>query len=312
MSIEFVVTLLAAAITVGTPILFGALGETLGQKAGNMNLGAEGLMLMGAVVGFKTAYTVQNPGLALLAAALTGAAFALVFALLTVTLRCNQTITGLTLTTFGQGFANFIGSSSVGTRLPENFTAHFTSLKLPLLGDIPLIGPIFFQQNILVYFSYALVALVAVYLYRTRAGLRLTMVGENPAAADVIGISVNRYKYAHILVSGLLYGIGGAYICFTTIPTWQNDIVAGKGWIAVALVIFAAWNPIKGFFGSALFGLMLILGVRLQQFGLPISLYFFDMLPYLMTILILYFGSFRKGGTGEPAGLGSSYFRESR
>lgn len=312
MSFDFIVTLLAAAVTVGTPILYGALGETLGQKAGNMNLGAEGLMLMGAVVGFKVAYTVQNPLLAVLAAALTGAAFSLVYALLTVTLRCNQTITGLTLTTFGQGFANFIGSNSVGTRLPENFTNVFVSVKIPLLGDIPFLGRILFQQNVLVYLSYLLVALVAVYLYRTRAGLRLKMVGENPAAADVIGISVDRYKYAHIFISGLLYGIGGAYICFTTIPTWQNDIVAGKGWIAVALVIFAAWNPIKGFFGSALFGLMLILGVRLQQFSLPISLYFFDMLPYLMTIFILFIGSYRKGGTGEPAALGSAYFRESR
>ncbi len=312
MSLDFVLTLLAAAITVGTPILFGALGETLGQKAGNMNLGAEGLMLMGAVVGFKTAFTLQNPFIALLAAALTGAAFSMVYALLTVTLRCNQTITGLTLTTFGIGFANFIGSNSVGTRLPENFTNYFVQVKLPLLGDIPLIGRVFFHQNILVYFSYLLVAAVAVYLYKTRAGLRLKMVGENPAAADVIGISVNKYKYIHIFISGLLYGIGGAYICFTTIPTWQNDIVAGRGWIAVALVIFAAWNPIKAFFGSALFGLLLILGVRLQQFHLPVSLYFFDMLPYLMTIVILFIGSFRKGGTGEPAALGQSYFRESR
>jgi len=311
-NVDFVITLLAAAITVGAPILFGALGETLGEKAGHMNLGAEGLMLMGAVVGFKVAYATANPLVSLLAAALTGAVFSMVYAFLTVSLRCNQIITGLTLTTFGQGFANFIGSSSVGTRLSESFTNQFVNVRLPLLGDIPFIGRIFFQQNILVYLSYALVALIAVYMYLTRAGLRLKIVGENPAAADVLGISVNRYKYGHIFASGLLYGMGGAYIVFTTIPTWQNNIVSGRGWIAVALVIFATWNPIKNFFGAALFGLLLILGVRLQQFSLPISLYFFDMLPYLMTIIILFIGSFRKGGSREPGALGSSYFRESR
>ena len=306
------IVLFASAIVVGTPILYATLGEILTEKSGNLNLGVEGMMLIGAVVGFKVGYGSGNPTLAIAAAGAAGAMASLLFGFVTGSLRCNQTITGLTLTIFGTGLANFVGGDSVGQRLPASVVDAFRELPIPGLESIPFIGPVFFRQNVLVYFAYALTAIVAVYLYKTRAGLRLRIVGENPEAADALGISVSLTKYLHVLVSGVLSGIGGAYICCASIPTWQNNIVAGKGWIAVALVIFSRWNPVRALFGTVLFGLLSILGIRLQKYNLPISQYIFGMLPYLMTIVILYIGSFRRNKSGEPAGLGLSWFRETR
>lgn len=307
------VAILVAALSVGTPILYATTGETITQKSGNMNLGVEGVMLIGASVGFITGYRSGNPFLALLAAGAAGMLANLIFGFLTITLRCNQTLTGLTLSIFGGGFANFIGNQYMGSRLPDSVLTAFSDIKIPLLGDIPVIGEIFFDQNILVYASYLLVIAVAVFISRTNAGLNLRMVGENPGAADSLGINVNKYKYLSILVSGILCGIGGVYICLITIPTWQNNIVGGKGWIAITLVIFTNWSVKNAFPGAMLFGLLTILGIYLQKYDLPISQYFFDMLPYLMTILIMCLGAFnKKKHTGEPAGLGTPYFRESR
>lgn len=305
--------ILVAGLSVGTPILYATVGETITEKCGNMNLGVEGVMLIGAVMGFITGYRSGNPILALLAAGIAGSLAALLFGFLTISLRCNQTVTGLTLSIFGGGFANFVGNSYMGSRLPDSVLNVFSTLKVPLLGDIPVIGEIFFQQNILVYASYILIVLAAVFMNRTNAGLNLKIIGENPGTADSLGINVTKYKYLSVLVSGFLCGIGGAYICLVTIPTWQNNIVGGKGWIAVTLVIFTNWNVKNDFLGALLFGVLTILGIYLQKYNLPISQYFFDMLPYLMTILIMCVGAFnKKRRIGEPAGLGAAYFRESR
>ena len=310
---SLIVSILVAGLSVGTPILFATMGETLVQKSGNMNLGVEGVMLMGAVIGFITGYRTGNPFLAIITAIIAGIIGNLIFGLLTISFRCNQNVTGLTLSIFGSGFANFVGNSYMGSRLPDSILAKFATIKIPILGDIPVVGEIFFRQNILVYLAYVLLIVLSVFMSRTNAGLNLRIIGENPAAADALGINVNRYKYLSVIISGALSGIGGAYICFVTIPTWQSDIVGGKGWIAITLVIFTNWAIKNDLLGALLFGVLTILGISLQKYNLPISQYFFDMLPFLMTIAIMCLGALRKKKKiGEPESLGVSYFRESR
>lgn len=309
---ELFISILTAGLSVGAPILFATMGETLVQKSGNMNLGVEGVMLMGAAMGFIAGYKTGNPFLAVLVAGIFGVIGNLIYALLTVTFRCNQNVTGLTLSIFGSGFANFVGNPYMGSRLPDSVLNAFMKIKIPVLGDIPIIGQIFFQQNILVYAAYALLIILSVFMSRTNAGLNLRITGENPAAADSLGINVNRYKYLSIIISGILSGIGGVYICLVTIPTWQSDIVGGKGWIAITLVIFTNWAIKNDLLGALLFGVLTILGISLQKYNLPISQYFFDMLPFLMTIFIMCIGAFKKKKIGEPEGLGIPYFRESR
>ncbi|MFA7502708.1 MAG: ABC transporter permease [Anaerovoracaceae bacterium] len=306
-------TFLATCIVAGTPLLFAIIGEIMTERSGSLNLGVEGMMLLGAVAGFVTAMSTKNPGLALLGAALAGAGGALIYAILTVTFRANQTVTGLTLTIFGTGVTSFIGQPLLGSTIPSEVSAFFAKRALPLLSDLPFIGRILFRQDVFVYFGYAICIVSAVYLYRTRPGLNLIAVGENTAAADASGIRVDAYKYVHILAGGALCGLGGAYLSIVRIPIWQVDVVAGRGWIAVALVIFASWNPLKAFFAAMLFGGLSILGLRLQAMGLSFSQYLVDMVPYLATIVIVILST-RKDGKGNlgPANMSRPYFREDR
>lgn len=313
MSEVLTIAFFKAAIIAGTPLLFATLGEILTEKVGNLNLGVEGMMLMGAVIGFQIGYATNSPLLALLAAAIAGAVGALIFAFLTVTLRANQVVTGLALTTFGTGFSSFLGQGLVGLKMSEQFSAGFQKIKIPLLGDIPGIGEVFFNHDILVYFGYLTAIVLGIYLYNTRKGLNLRAVGENPAAADAASVRITRYKYTHILIGGALCGIGGAYLSLVQVPVWQEYITAGRGWIAVALVIFASWNPYKAIIGAYLFGGLDIIGFRLQGSGIVISQYLFDMVPYLMTIVILVVVSFKKDRkNAPPKALGEPYFREER
>lgn len=310
---ELTLAFLARAIVAGTPLLFATLGEIFNEKAGNLNLGVEGMMLMGAVVGFQVGFTTGDPFLALLGAMLAGALGAGIYAFLTVSLRANQVVAGLTLTIFGTGFSGFLGKQLVGKIIPESIRGFFQPLPIPVLGEIPIIGPVFFQQDPFVYLSYVTAILMGIYLYRTRLGLNLRAVGENPAAADSASINVNLYKYVHILIGGALCGLGGAYLSLVYVPSWQEYITAGRGWIAVALVIFAMWNPYKAIIGSYLFGGLDIIGFRIQGSGIQISQYLIDMLPYLVTILVLVVVSMRKSRENSPPkGLGVSYFREER
>ncbi|MGI6451425.1 MAG: ABC transporter permease [Desulfitobacteriia bacterium] len=302
-----------AAIIAGTPLLFATVGEIITEKVGNLNLGVEGMMLMGAVVGFQVGYVTNNPFLSLLAAALAGAIGALIYAFLTVSLRANQVVTGLALTTFGAGFSSFMGQGLVGLKMSEQFSAGFQKIKIPLLGDIPGIGEVLFNHDILVYCGYLIAILMGIYMYKTRIGLNLRAVGENPAAADAASVRITGYKYVHILLGGALCGLGGAYLSLVQVPVWQENITAGRGWIAVALVIFASWNPYRAILGSYLFGGLDIIGFRLQGTGLAISTYIFDMAPYLMTIIILVIVSFRKDRkNAPPKALSEPYFREER
>lgn len=304
---------LAAAVVAGTPLLFATLGEIITEKAGNLNLGVEGMMLMGAVMGFGVGYYTGNPFLAVLGAIAAGAAGAAVFAILTVSLRTNQTVTGLTLTIFGTGFASFVGKSFIGVPAPASVKALFVKTQIPLLSQIPIIGPMFFKQDLFIYFGYLITILSIIYFRKTRMGLNLRAVGENAAAADASGIDVTLYKYVHIIIGGALCGLGGAYMSLVTIPVWQENVVAGRGWIAVALVIFASWKPSKALIGAFLFGGLNILGYRLQSMGIHISQYIVDMVPYLATIIIVIIST-RKNKKEDmgPAGLSIPYFREER
>ncbi len=304
---------LYAAVISGTPLLFATLGELITEKAGNLNLGVEGMMLMGAVMGFGVGLWTGDPILAVLGAIAAGAFGAAIFAYLTVSLRSNQVVTGLALTIFGTGFASFIGKSLVGQVTPQPIKDFFRSVEIPVLSDIPLIGPVFFRHDVFIYLGYLMIILASIYLFKTRKGLNLRAVGENAAAADASGINVNLYKYVHIIIGGALCGLGGAYLSLVTIPVWQEGVTAGRGWIAVALVIFASWNPTKAMIGAFLFGGLDILGFRLQSMGIHVSQYLIDMLPYIATVAVLILSTRNnKKEDQPPRDLSVPYFREER
>ncbi|MDR3072957.1 MAG: ABC transporter permease [Clostridiales Family XIII bacterium] len=295
------------------PLLFATLGEILTEKSGSLNLGVEGMMLMGAVFGFSTVYNTGNPFLALCAAFLAGAVGAFIFALITVTFQGNQVVTGLTLTIFGAGFSRFVGDHMIGSSVPRAAQDFFGKVKIPLLGDIPFVGQIFFRQDVFVYLGYIMVAVLSVYIYKTRPGLNMKAVGENTAAADASGIPVNLYKYLHIVAGGGLCGLGGAYLGIVSVPMWQEDVVTGRGWIAVALVILAGWNPIKALVGSFVFGALSILGLWQGSMGIHISQDIVNMFPYLATILIVIISTHKNRKEDRPPGnLSDPYFREER
>jgi general nucleoside transport system permease protein len=304
---------LAAAIVAGTPILFATLGEIMTEKVGNLNLGIEGMMLMGAVVGFICGFRTGSPALALLAAIAAGGTGALIFAFLTVSLRANQVVTGLTLTIFGTGLSSFLGKEVMGQVTPDTIQQFFAKVELPLLSKIPFIGPIFFKQDPFVYLGYITAILLGLYLYKTSIGLNVRAVGENPGAADAASINVTLYKYIHVVSGGGLCGLGGAYLSLVYVPAWQENITAGRGWIAVALVIFAAWNPYKALIGAFLYGGLDIIGFRMQGTKIVVSQYLIDMLPYVVTIFVLILASMNKNRrNGAPKALGNAYYREER
>lgn len=306
-----VVLFFHAAVVAGTPLLLATLGEILTEKSGNLNLGVEGMMLIGAVMGFVTGYSSGNAVAALLAAMAAGAFGALIYAVLTISLRANQVVTGLTLTIFGTGLSSLLGQKVVGQSLPESIKNFFVPVDIPFLSDIPYIGRIFFNQDLFVYLSYVITIIIGIYLYKTTTGLNLKAVGEDPASADAVSINVTLYKYINILIGGALAGLGGAYLSIVHVPTWQENITAGRGWIAVALVIFAAWNPYKAVIGAYLFGGLDIIGFRIKS--TLVSPYILGMLPYLVTIVVLVLISVRKSKKNSPPkSLGLAYFREER
>lgn len=306
-----ITSFLHATVVAGTPLLLATLGEILTEKVGNLNLGVEGMMLLGAVMGFIVGYNTGNPVLALLSAMAAGAFGAFVYSLLTVSLRANQVVTGLTLTIFGTGVSSILGQKVVGQVIPEGIKNFFEPKVIPLLGNIPFIGKIFFTQDVFVYISYVLTIIIGVYVYKTKWGLNLRAVGENAPAADAMSINIRNYKYLNILLGGALAGLGGAYLSLVYVPAWQENVTAGRGWIAVALVIFAAWNPYKAILGAYLFGGLDIIGFRISSGW--VSPYFLGMLPYIVTIVVLVMVSAKKSKKNSPPkGLGVSYFREER
>ena len=304
---------LQTSVQMGTHILFAIVGGIICERVGNMNLGIEGMMLMGAAVGFSVACATSNPLLAVLAAGAAGMLGALIYAVVTVTFRGNQVVTGLVLTIFGTGVAGFIGKSVSGNIIPENVTKTFAPYKIPVLSDIPIIGKALFDQSI--YVQLAIIIAIAAFFYmkKTKWGLNMRAVGENPAAADASGINVTLYKYVHILMGGFLCGIGGAYLSVVFLTTWQDNVTAGAGWIAVALIIFSTWNPLKAILAAYLFGMLKGLNFKMQGWGIQVSSQLLDMIPYAATVIVLIIITLRnKKEYQPPKSLGNPYFREER
>ena len=300
-------------VQAGTPILLGTLGGILNEKVGNTNLGVEGMMLMGACTGFMVGVNTGNPLLAILTAGFAGALCALIYAFITVTFMGNHVVTGLVLTIFGTGLSSFLGNMKTSievipgifmekpytqVQLPASVADPLSDFSVPKLSEIPIIGNMFFSQSIYVYISIALAIILAVYMKHTRFGLNMRMIGENPGAADASGINITAYKYIHITLGGFLCGMGGAYLSLVSVDQWKENLTSGIGWIAVALVIFATWDPVKAIFGAYFFGAMRALGPKLQNVDLPlighVNSQFLDMIPYLMTIVVLVFITLRK------------------
>ncbi len=320
---------LYAAILGATPLLLATVGEIITEKSGSLNLGVEGMMYMGAISAFLTAASTGSIVLAVLAGALGGALGALIFAFLTVTLKGNQNVTGLTLTIFGTGLAGALGTLSLqnGMAISDRVIAAVQPLDLGFLSKIPVIGPLLFSHRFFVYLALLLAILFGLYLNRTRFGRNVRSIGENPSAADAAGVNVNRYKYVHILIGGLLAGLGGAYVSLVTCGRmWVPGCIAGQGWIAVALVIFSSWKPYLAVLGSIVFGglqvLRLYITLPQAMSATNPALYkslskllppLFSLLPYLATCVVLVISSIRmKPENQQPKACGVNYFREER
>lgn len=309
-SAAFLAAVLTAAIPAGTAILYACLGEIITERAGIINLGVEGMMLAGALGGVAVTIWTDSAWLGVMGAMVAGSAMSLLHAFLTVVLRANQVVSGLALTLFGGGVTAFLGRNLVGRPMPDKFER----VAIPVLSDIPKIGEILFRQDPLVYGSYLIAPALWWYLFRTNGGLHLRAIGENPAAADAMGVDVNRLRFAYVLIGGAFSGVGGAVISLSTNPGWTEGMTAGRGWIAVALVIFAGWNPAWAVLGAYLFGGVQAGQFQLQAVGVGISSFFLNMLPYLFTIfvLVLASGDFARRRIGAPAALGRPFIREER
>lgn len=307
---QMVISTLAATVATGTTLLLASLGEIISEKGGVLNLGVEGMILVGAVAGFMAAQVTGSLIAAAVIAMLASGLLAFVHALLTVSFRANQVVSGLALTIFGTGMSAFLGKAYVGIAS----VVSFHNISIPLLGDIPFFGPVLFRQNLLVYASFVLVPIVWYMLNKTHLGLKIRSAGENPAATDAAGINIFAVRYGCTVAGGMFSGLAGAFLALGYNSSWMENISAGRGWIAVALVIFSMWNPWKALLGSYLFGLISILGFRLQAVGIIIPDALFSMLPYILTIivLILITGRLKGRGDGAPASLSVSYDREAR
>lgn len=303
------ISLLAAAITAGTPLLLAAQGELLTERAGILNLGVEGMMLVGAVAGFIVVQLTGSPWIGLGAAMVAGGILALIHGYLSIQLKANQVVSGLALTIFGAGLSGFLGKSYIG--VPA--VAKFSPVALGFLSEIPFFGPILFKQDPLVYIAFLLCPVLWFLIYRTRPGLVLRVLGENPATADALGVKVESLRYLYTILGGMLAGAGGAYLSLAFSPSWLENMTAGRGWIALALVIFGLWNPLRVMVGAYLFGLVDSLGFFLQLQGVQMSVFILSMLPYAATLIVLVMVQKMQGGRlGAPAKLGVPYDREER
>lgn len=328
--IGVITSFIHSIVVFNIPLLYGTVGEIVVEKSGSLNLGVEGTMAVGAIFGYICGCFANSLGVGILTAFLMGALCGLLFAVLTVSLQANQNITGLTLTTFGLGIYFFVGNSLKASGWPvmsnyANIKEGFTDISIPFLSDIPVIGKGLFSHNILVYLGIIIAVVVWVYLKHTKHGLRLRAVGENPAAADSVGINVNRMKYLHICLGCGIMGIGGYYMSLLMSGSFNSSCwINGYGWIAVALVIFANWSPVLSIVGTFVFGFFNTLqvsggslanafpGVLGWLAKVPTQLY--QALPFIITAIVLVVMSIRnkRGSSGLPAALGLNYFREER
>ncbi len=307
MSLDYCIALCTATVVAATPLVFAGLGELVAERAGVLNLGVEGMMLSGALAAFVASVTGGGLLLGFLAGALAGLVMSLLFGLLTLRLGTNQVATGLALTLFGGGLSACLGRGYAG--LPGKA---LPPLQLPLLSDLPVLGPLLFRYDAAVYGSLLLVAGVSWVLFRTRLGLVLRAVGESPQVADALGHPVTALRWGAVAFGGMLAGLGGAYLSTAVTPMWAEGISAGRGWIALALVVFAIWKPWRVLFGAWLFGGMTVLQLHAQALGIAVPGEFLSMLPYLATILVLVLicRNPRLLRLNQPAALGRVFQRE--
>jgi ABC-type uncharacterized transport system permease subunit len=307
---DLLVAICLAAIASGTSILLPALGEALTERSGVQNLGVEGMMLMGALFGYIVDIETENIGLAFAAAIVAATSLALVHAFLSVTLRANQIVSGLAVTLFGSGLTAFLGKPFVGAQAP----VLLSRVPIPGLSQIPVLGQILFSQDPVVYASFVLVPVLWYFIYRTRPGLNLRAIGESPATADAMGVGVASRRYLYTLVGGALAGIGGAYLSLGYTNTWVEGMTAGRGWIAVGLVVFGTWDPVRVMAGAYLFGFVDGFQLRAQGLGSTVPSFFLNMLPYLFTVLVVSLSSGERlqRRLGIPRSLGLPYWREER
>ena len=282
MDFDLIVNILFATIRTGTPLILIALGEMVAEKSGVLNLGQEGMVLMGAVGGFMAAVITGNAGLGVIAAIIAGILVSLLFAFLSISLVTNQVATGLALTIFGIGLSAFLGAGYVGMAI-EGFSAW----HIPFLSDIPVIGKILFSHDPLVYLSWLIFALIFWCFRSTRLGLTIRAVGENPEAANAIGIPVMKVRYGAVIFGGAMAGLAGGYLSLAYTPMWSEGMSAGRGWIALALVVFASWRAERILLGAYLFGAASIMHLVLQGLGFEASPNLLAMLPYVATIIVL-------------------------
>jgi simple sugar transport system permease protein len=302
---DSIALLLAATLNAGTVLAIAGIGLLINERAGIINLGAEGMMLVAAIAGFATAVTTGNDWLAFAAGAAAGALMAAAFGVLVIWLNTNQVASGLALSLFGAGFSAFAGIGFVQGKLGER-----AQFNVPLLADLPFVGPAFFRQHPMVYIAVLLVAGVAWFLYRSRAGLVLRAVGESPESAHALGYPVRRIRMAAVMVGGALCGVAGAYLSVIYTPLWVEGMVAGKGWIALALTTFATWRPARILLGAYLFGGVTMLQFHLQGQGVEVPSQFLSMLPYVATIVVLVLISRNAAWikANMPASLGKPFF----
>ena len=307
---DVVIQLLNAAIASGTPLLFATLGGILIERSGVIQLGAEGLMLMGAVVACLTFLHSGSLTLTLLAVIAVSAVLGLLHASLTVSLRTNQIVTGLALTLFGSGLSAYLGKPVSGIPVPHPVP----KVNLSWLDGIPVVGDVLGHLDMLTWISFILVLAMHLFIHRTSWGLHLRAIGDNPPTADVMGIRVFAFRYGFIIAGSILIGLAGADLLLVYTPTWNEGMTAGRGWIAVALIIFARWNPIRALLCAYFFGMLDTVGFRIQLIGSEIPSYFLKMIPYIVTILVLMVLGWRNRNkpSGAPEALGVPYVREQR
>jgi len=316
--IALISSILAITLRAGTSLIYATVGEIYTERSGILNLGLEGMMLMGAVTAFATAFYTKSLWLALIVAVIVGGLLAALHAFLCVTMRANQVVSGLSITLFGSGLASFLGQrlgpASNNYFLVGMVGPKFTTIQIPVLSSLPVIGALF-NQDILTYLVYLLMPLAWFYLYKTRPGLSLRAVGENPQTADAMGIDVGRTRYLYTILGGMLTGLGGAHLSLAYTPGWTENLTGGRGWIVIALVIFAMWNPGRAVLGAVLFGGINAVQFRLQAAGTAIPAAFLNMLPYLTTIFVLVVMTWWEALSkriGAPAALGKAYMREEK
>jgi ABC-type uncharacterized transport system permease subunit len=305
----FISGLIGAMMRMATPIIFATLGEILAERSGVLNLGIEGIMLMGAMTGFLVSISTGSLWFGVLMAALVGMALGLLMAFLSVHLGLSQHVSGLGITLFSAGLAMFIYRLHFGSPTVPPTVKPFQQVAIPLLCEIPIIGPGLFKQYTLTYIAWLLVPAISILLYKTKVGLKIRTVGENPIVADTVGVNVTLTRTLCLVAGGALMGIGGAFLTLAHQNMFLIDVIGGRGWVAIAMVIFGNWDPVKGMLGALIFGCLDGLQLRLQGLGIKLSFHLFLMIPYLLTIVALVSVS-RKASV--PAGLLKPYRREEK